>query len=797
MDLTATLRGEPSEGQPWLLFGRREGLRLTLDGVELSAGVSGPVDDVELHLGFTTLGEGLSLVIPTGSGDPFVSEMVSQGITAGAVVDLSWSSKHGVTLDGSVSLAVVIPIDKWLGPIHLLYLEVEITFGDPSELSLAVAFAVEIGPITVTLDGIGLRLIGAVAADGDGQLGPFDLELAFKPPTGFGIVIDFADIVTGGGFLDFDPDHGEYSGVVAVQILEGLGLTGVGMLTAPLPGQDDGWSLFISLTARFPMPIQLGYGFTLNAVGALVGIHRRMDVDAIRAGIADGSLDAIMFPDDPVANAPVVLESLRTTFPEARDQHVFGALVEIGWLAPLMSAQLGIIVQLPDPLQIVIVGQAECILPTKDAPLLELRTDVLGVIDLTAGTIAIDADLRDSRLVLLALTGSIAVRANFLDDPSVLAAAGGFHPAFTAPAGFPALERLGVALNVPDALDVRLEAYVAITSNTLQFGSRFSFFGKAGPFTAEGGAGFDTLITFTPFGLTVGVDFGITIKVAGFDAIGALLALQVSGPAPWRFVGTATFTLVGLEKDFHLDESIGSHSSVAPVAAVNVAELVREALAEADNWEVVASADTGGVILLAPVGPEPVLDPGGGVQVRQQVAPLEVELDRYGEAPISGPSTAHVTSVRLGGANATSTTVTDWFATAVYWDLGRTERLSAPSFEHHAAGYSLTATETSSAGAARSAVIDHDTELWEDDTLTLALEPPPPGILDAVIVRASTSRSLLGGAPATSPYSMSDITYAAASAVTGRLLSSVSGTYAATRKQAVGSLVVPTHEVTA
>ena len=162
---------------------------------------------------------------------------------------------------------------------------------------------------------------------------------------------------------------------------------------------------------------------------------------------------------------------------------------------------------------------------------------------------------------------------------------------------------------------------------------------------------------------------------------------------------------------------------------------MRDALAEADNWEVVASADTGGVVLLAPVGPEPMLDPGGGVQVLQQVAPLEVELDRYGEAPISGPATVHVSSVRLGGANATSTTVTDWFATAVYWDLGRTERLSAPSFEHHAAGYSLTATETSFAGAARSTVIDHDTELWEDDTLDLALEPPPPGILDVVIVQ--------------------------------------------------------------
>ncbi len=798
VDLAVALRGEPPGGEPWLLFGRRDALRLTLDGVELSAGVVGPADDIELTAGLATLGDGLSLVIPTGTGDPFVSEMVSEGIEAGAVFDVVWSSKHGVTLDGSVSLGAVIPIDKWIGPIHLLYLEIELTFGDPSEISLAVAFAVEIGPITVTLDGIGLRLIGEVAADGDGQLGPFDLELAFKPPTGFGVVIDIAGIVTGGGFLDFDPARGEYSGAFAVQVFEGLGLTAIGMLTAPLPGQDDGWSLFFSISTRFPFPIQLSFGFTLNAIGALVGIHRRMDTDAIGAGIADGSLDAIMFPDDPVANAPMILDSLRTSFPEARGQFVFGAMVEIGWLPPLVSGQLGIIVQLPEPLQIVIVGQAECILPTKDAPLLELRTDVLGVIDLTAGTIAIDADLRDSRLVLLALTGSIAVRANFLEDPSLLAAAGGFHPSFTAPPGFPSLERLGVALNVPDALDVRLEAYVAITSNTLQFGSRFSFFGKAGPITAEGGAGFDTIITFTPFALTVGVDFGATIKVAGFDALGALLSLQVSGPAPWRFVGTATFTLAGLEKDFHLDESIGSPAPLAPPAAVDVATLVRDALAEPDNWELVASPDTDGVVLIALVDEEAALDPGGSLQVRQQVAPLEVELDKYGEAPISGPATVHVSNVRIGDAKATSTTVTDWFASAVYWDLGRTERLSAPSFEHHDAGYTLSATETSVAGASRSTVIDHDTDLWEDDTLDLALEPPPPGILDAVIVRSTTSHSLVTTLSSASVYSLSDLTYAAVSSVTGRLVSTTSGTYVATRKLAApaGSLVVPLCEVT-
>jgi hypothetical protein len=95
-------------------------------------------------------------------------------------------------------------------------------------------------------------------------------------------------------------------------------------------------------------------------------------------------------------------------------------------------------------------------------------------------------------------------------------------------------------------------------------------------------------------------------------------------------------------------------------------------------------------------------------------------------------------------------------------------------------------------------VIDHHTDLWEDDTLDLALEPPPPGILDVVIVRSTTSHSLLTRPPAASPYSLSDLTYAAASSVTGQLVSTTSGSYVSTRKlaQSAGSVVVPLCEVT-
>jgi hypothetical protein len=654
---------------------------------------------------------------------------------------------------------------------------------------------VVIGPITVIIDGVGLRLLASVADDGDGLLGPFDLELAFKPPIGFGVAIDIAGVVTGGGFIRLDPETGEYSGVFEVDVLE-LGLTAIGMLVTPLPGQDDGWSLFFSISARFPVPIQLGFGFTLNAIGALVGIHRRMDTDAIRAGLEDGSLDAILFPENVVANAPMILESLGTSFPVAQGQYVFGAMLEIGWLPPIVTGQAGIIIQLPDPLQIVIVGQVESILPHEDLPLLELRADVLGVIDLTAGTIAIDATLRDSRLVQLTLSGSMALRAALLDDPSILVSAGGFHPAFTAPPGFPSLRRMAVALNVPDILDVRLESYVALTSNTLQFGARFSFFGKAGPITAEGWAGFDTMFTLVPFEMIVWVDFGVTIEVAGFDALAATVSLRVSGPKPWHFVGTATFTLLGLDKDFHLDETIGGAAAVDAVDPIAVASLVRDALDDPDNWEVVAGGMPVGVVLLPPAADVPILDPGGSVQVRQQVAPLEVELDKYGEAPISGPSTVHVARLRLGDEDAGATNVTDWFADGVFWDLGKSERLSAPSFEHHVAGYSLTATEGTVAGAARGTVIDHDTELWEDPTLDLALTPPPPGLLGVELVRATTANALATKKVATSEYALHDVTYSTVSSLTGGRTAAGSSTYAAARREVEGTtIVVPEYEL--
>jgi hypothetical protein len=132
----------------------------------------------------------------------------------------------------------------------------------------------------------------------------------------------------------------------------------------------------------------------------------------------------------------------------------------------------------------------------------------------------------------------------------------------------------------------------------------------------------------------------------------------------------------------------------------------------------------------------------------------------------------------------------------VYWDLDNSERLSAPSFEHHVAGYALAATEGTVAGTARTTVVDHDTELWDDPTLDLALEPPPPGLLGVELVRATTAKALATKTMVTSEYALHDMTYSAVSSLTGGRTAAGSSTYAAARRDVEGTtIVVPEYEL--
>src|SRR5256885_6950355 len=117
--------------------------------------------------------------------------------------------------------------------------------------------------------------------------------------------------------------------------------------------------------------------------------------DPLRAGLNQYALDSILFPEDPVANATRIIGDLKALFPPAEGRFVFGLRAKLGWGSPaVLTAELGIIIELMAPVKLAILGKIQLILPedNEDAVAV-LHLDVLGTLDFAKSELAIDAVL--------------------------------------------------------------------------------------------------------------------------------------------------------------------------------------------------------------------------------------------------------------------------------------------------------------------------------------------------------------------------------------------------------------------
>jgi hypothetical protein len=521
------------------------------------------------------------------------------------------------------------------------------------------------------------------AASATGNLGSFDLAMGFRPPSGVGLAIS-AGAVTGGGYLFFDPDRGEYAG--AAELSAGmLSLKAIGLLTTRLPDGRPGFSLLLVVTADFP-PIQLGFGFTLLGVGGLLGVHRTVALDALRAGVRTRALDAVLFPKGPVANAPQLIGALRTLFPPAEGRFTFGPMVRLGW-GPnqLLEFQVALILELPSPLRLVVLGRIQAVLPAKRAAIVQLRLDVLGILDFDRGEVSVDATLIDSRLAAFTLSGDMALRAGWKATTGFALAVGGFHPRFTPPPGFPALQRLAISLAAGDNPRIRLEAYLAITSNSVQFGARLDLYVAAGPFSAAAYAALDALVQFAPFHFLVTLSMGIDIAWGGTPILHAQLEANLEGPAPWHVYGYVEFGILFLKARLGVDLTVGGAAAEEP-ARIDLTAVLREAFGADDAWSAALppAARAGATLRALPAADGLVVHPLGRFTVRQRALPLATTISCYGAAvPTPGTATRfELVGVAVGGAQLDHPPgVSDEFAAAQYADLTDDERLSRPAFE--------------------------------------------------------------------------------------------------------------------
>jgi hypothetical protein len=641
-----------------------------------------------------------ALVIAAPSGDGFLAKVLPPGgIRLQADVGLGIDTTRGFYIDGGTQLEATVPINKTVFGFQVQQLTIALaaaaqqgtaTFG----LELSGAFGLTIGGVlSASVDRIGIKLELDVPANGKTTLQP-----KFSPPKGVGIMVN-ATAVKGGGYLYFDPDKGEYAGVAELKIGP-VDVKAIGLLTTKLPDGSPGFSLLLVLSVEFSPALQLSFGFTLNGVGGLIGIHHAMDTGKLQSGLKDHTLDLILFPADPVGTAPRILTTMRAVFPVNPSRFVFGPLLKLGWGAPvsLVTLTLGVVLDLPAPVRLVILGQLRMILPSDQEKLVQLHADILGVIDFDQGTVSVDVSLSDSKITTFAISGDIAIRVKVGSGGYFLFSAGGFNPKYKpVPDGLGSMKRLAIDISGGPNPKLRLEAYLALTSNSFQIGARLDLYAAAGPFSVEGYLGFDALVVWDPkFHFTVEITAGVALKYNGDSLFAITLDLLLEGPAPWHAKGTGSFSILFWDVSFAVEARWGDPDTSAPPPSVNVTARIVEELSKPGNWNGALPADGDRIVTLASRPADGLLvHPLGELVAKQTVAPIGLHLDRIGSSPVAGPDlvTLGVPAFQRAGGGAAPATasapVTDSFAPGQFLDLSEDEKLTRPAFETMQAGLTI------------------------------------------------------------------------------------------------------------
>ena len=633
------------------------------------------------------------LVLKVGD-DPFLGAVIGDSIEVALAFGLVADAAGGLRLKDGTGLKATIPLEKIpASPVQIPFLTFELAKADglnEFHVELSGSFQVQVGPFSGSIDRLGTKLNLKNMLAGAPQA-----AWALKPPSGAGLAID-AGIVKGGGFLLFDPERGEYGGILDLK-LGTIGVKAIGLLGTKNPG---GWSLLLIITAQLP-PIQLGFGFTLTGIGGLLGVQHTVAVDALSAGLASGSLDSFLFPQNPVANAPQIFNQLRVIFPFKAGGFVIGPMLELGWGTPsLVIARVGVLIE---PSQLVFVGQAIVQLPPlvdSALALLRLQVDFAGGIVFQPLKLWFDGVLRDSRVLFISLSGQFAFRAIFGDKPSFLISAGGFHPRFTdLPPGLPSpFQRIGADFSI-GICGLQFRGYFAVTSATVQGGSAMRVWGDVGIASFEGGFEFNAIVYLVPkFHFEVDLHVYAGVHVFGIDFASVDIYGQFEGPGRWRIVGRAEIHTPWPLPDFgfHVDESWGEDRETTVRRIALAGELKRE-LENAGNWSAQLPQAGDAFATFAKPPPAPDADrvllahPNAVLQFVQKRLPLAKKLDKLGTDAIDGEASIAIDKLLFGELPPQSPDrrLQDNFAAAQFFQMKEDDLLAKPSFDRFEAGFEV------------------------------------------------------------------------------------------------------------
>jgi hypothetical protein len=399
--------GEPSidievlpkadEDKPFLVFGTSDGTRLELGsfsyGFELGAD----------HAGFKTRLRKGKLVIALADGDGFLSALPGRHVEVPFELGLLADTAHGVRFDGGTGLKVNLPVAaSVLGAFTVQFIAFELRLTGTPALDIRGGFSLKLGPFQASIDQIGTSIDLAAIARSTADIGAM---VKFLPPKGIGLALD-AGPVKGGGYLYIDPVAGEYAGALELKFLT-FSIKAIALISTKRPDRSPGWSLLIFIFGQFN--VHIAFGIFWTGLGGMIGLHHRADMAALTDGLKSGALDDVLFPVDPVANAPRIISRYKQLFPIETDSLLLGPMLELSFSQPpIVYVRIGLIFEVRNALgrdrpaeltKVILLGQLLVQLPPRDLgvpAIVKLLVDVVGFYDAAEGFLLIRARLRNS-----------------------------------------------------------------------------------------------------------------------------------------------------------------------------------------------------------------------------------------------------------------------------------------------------------------------------------------------------------------------------------------------------------------
>jgi len=709
---TWTLRRPAAGGDP-IVLGPALGPHLKPSSITLSAATGqdstgGPQVAFKLSMSAAKL-----FLMPDA-----LAALVGNSLTLPVDLEIDANAESGLSL-GSGGVRVTVPVNASLPGVDLNSVQLAVVSGATGlEFDTGIAFTCSLPglPLKFTVAGLGAAFPLSLSGDKFG-IDPGGVHATF--PTGFGVDMTLP-VLSGGGFLG-TTGPGAWGGVLSLDLIE-LTIQAFGLLQFPVDGKPLAFIGILSVS--FPMPgIQLGFGFSLNAVGGLVAVNRRLDQPSMQAAVIGGSADQLLFPADPAGHALSIISTLGKIFPLQEGHLIIGPMLQIGWSGRILTLAIAVVIDLPSPVQFAIIGRLALSLPDPEAPLVLLKATLVGSFQFSPNLIiSMVASLAGSQIAGMPLHGDLFFLLQTGDDAVFVLSVGGFHPRYVRPAGVPALMRVQLAMSPPGVPGMRSEAYFAVTSNSVQFGAHLELCDEIGGCGVDGWFNFDALFVWDPvFSFSIHASAGVAVQVFGETLMGISFDLVLEGPAPWHVHGRGSIDLFLFSASLDFDASWGS----APpnlLPPPDLGAVLAVALLDPSAWSTPPSQDDTSTVTLSAAASTSVqegnrMPPLGSITVRQRAVPFAIQISRYQNQPIPPQTWTVIAADVTDNTPADLSNPTyDEFPPGAFLNLSDDEKLVHPAFDSMVSGVVLTPDAVVS-GDLRSVDTDFETVLVPDISL--------------------------------------------------------------------------------